>query len=225
MTLLLNRVHHPVTVLGHGTRAGIWVQGCTLACHGCMARDTWAAGGPNEAVEPSAVARWAGALPDPVDGVTVSGGEPFQQPEALAELLAALRTARPGTDLDLLVYSGYPWSRLARWAPARPALALCDAVVAGPYVRHRDTGSALRGSDNQRVVPLTALGERRYGEGRYGDRAGEDGGGAGGRPGLQVGVEGDRIWTVGLPRPGERERLRAALAARGLAVREAPWHG
>ena len=220
MKLLLNRAHYPVTVLGHGTRAGLWVQGCTLACHGCMARDTWAAGGPQDAVEPDVPSRWVGALPGPLDGVTVSGGEPFQQPEALAELLAALRTARPGTELDLLVYSGYPWSRLARWAAAQPALALCDAVVAGPYVRHRDTGSALRGSDNQRVVPLTALGERRYGEGRNGES-----GGAAGRPGLQVGVEGDRIWTVGLPRPGERERLRAALTARGVVVQEAPWHG
>ncbi|MCA1696856.1 MAG: radical SAM protein, partial [Actinobacteria bacterium] len=35
-------MHHPVTTLGYGTRAGVWVQGCTIGCHGCASRDTWA---------------------------------------------------------------------------------------------------------------------------------------------------------------------------------------
>ncbi|WP_329282035.1 4Fe-4S cluster-binding domain-containing protein [Streptomyces sp. NBC_01451] len=222
--LMVNRTHYPVTVLGYGVRAGIWVQGCTLACHGCLAQDTWPSGGPEHAVEPSEPARWVRSLPDPVDGVTVSGGEPFQQPGALAELLAELRTARPsgpGGAVDILVYSGYPWSRLSRAAWARDALALCDAVVAGPYTRRRDTGAALRGSDNQRLVPLTGLGEARYGEGARGRWEGE-------RPGLQVGVEHGRVWTIGIPRPGERDRLRDSLTARGLSPadpEEGTWCG
>jgi hypothetical protein len=37
-TLRLNRMHHPVTTLGYGTRAGIWVQGCTIGCPGSAPR-------------------------------------------------------------------------------------------------------------------------------------------------------------------------------------------
>ena len=38
----LNRVHFPVTALGPGRRVGIWLQGCSIRCPGCMSLDTWA---------------------------------------------------------------------------------------------------------------------------------------------------------------------------------------
>jgi anaerobic ribonucleoside-triphosphate reductase activating protein len=47
------------------------------------------------------ISRW---IPD-ADGITISGGEPFEQPEALIALLSALRKR---TSIDILVYSGYP---------------------------------------------------------------------------------------------------------------------
>ena len=41
MRMRLSRLHHPVTTLGPGRRAGIWFQGCTIRCPGCMSVDTW----------------------------------------------------------------------------------------------------------------------------------------------------------------------------------------
>jgi anaerobic ribonucleoside-triphosphate reductase activating protein len=211
MTVLrVNRTHHPVTVLGHGTRAGVWVQGCTIGCDGCISRDTWAADGGAE-VTVQAIVDWLAGLPGPLDGLTVSGGEPFQQPDALAALLAAVHAWAPD-GFDILVYSGYAWSRLSVDPAAASALALCDAVVAGPFVRRRAGAFALRGSDNQRVVALTDLGAARYGA--LDPRP---------RPAMQVGVEGDRLYCIGIPRPGDMDRMAERLASAGIAFEGLTW--
>jgi anaerobic ribonucleoside-triphosphate reductase activating protein len=209
--LLLNRMHHPVTALGHGTRAGIWVQGCTIGCNGCASRDTWdpTAGDP---IEPASVLGWLDALPGPLDGVTVSGGEPFQQPAALAELLTALCDWRADRPMDLLVFSGYAWGRLSTRPEYATALASCDTVVAGPYVEGHSSGTPLRGSDNQEIVTLTALGQERYGGSLPASR-------------MQVSSDGDRIRLIGIPRRGDLDRLRAGLAARGILLEAVTWQG
>ncbi|GAB3430837.1 4Fe-4S cluster-binding domain-containing protein [Actinophytocola sediminis] len=210
--LRINRRHHPVTVLGHGVRAGIWLQGCTIGCAGCASTDTWDQAGGTP-VEPAELVGWLDGLAEPLDGVTISGGEPFQQPAALGELLAALAAWRGDRPIDLLVFSGYAWSRLGGRAEYATALAHCDAVVAGPYVERRNTGNALRGSDNQRIVPRTALGEARYG----GDPARS--------PALQVFLEGAAVRLIGIPRRGDLDRLRAGLAARGVHTENVTWLG
>jgi anaerobic ribonucleoside-triphosphate reductase activating protein len=44
MNIALNKAHFPVTVLGPGRRIGLWLQGCSIRCAGCVSRDTWEAG-------------------------------------------------------------------------------------------------------------------------------------------------------------------------------------
>ncbi len=44
MELSLSRVHFPVTTLGPGRRLGIWFQGCSIRCPGCISADTWGPG-------------------------------------------------------------------------------------------------------------------------------------------------------------------------------------
>jgi len=208
----LSRAHHPVTTLGHGKRAGVWVQGCTIGCPGCISQDTWPST-PDSAVPVATVLAWLTGLPGPLDGLTVSGGEPFQQPEALVAILAGAR-AHFGDGFDLLVYSGYSESRLRRDAARRRALELCDAVVAGPYVERLNVGQRWQGSRNQRPIPLTELGRQRYGN--VADDLG--------RPRLQVGVEQDRIWAVGIPRRGDMARLEIRLRSAGITWGEVSWH-
>ncbi|WP_242885587.1 4Fe-4S single cluster domain-containing protein [Actinomadura litoris] len=232
--LRLAKAHYPVTTLGPGTRAGIWVQGCTLHCHGCLSRDTWDAD-PGKEVPVEAVLGWLRSLPGPVHGVTISGGEPFQQPSALAALLRGVRAWRDDhhhetIGLDILVYSGYVYSRLSRSAATREILGMCDAVITGPYVdrlnpggRHSESGSLLwRGSANQRVVPLSPLGRERYGAlagiGETRDEAG---------PRVQVSVdegpEGRRVYYIGIPRRGDMEHLTSRLERAGVRAGEVSW--
>lgn len=208
-TIQISRLHHPVTVLGPGNRAGIWVQGCTIGCAGCLARDTWEPR-PDRAVAVADVLAWLAALPVPVDGVTISGGEPLQQAGPVAELVAGICAWRGDRDIDILLYTGYPWSQARRHAKV---VARCDAVVAGPYVQRRNVGDVpLRGSTNQRIVPLTELGHRRYGRHE-----------ALPPRGLQARVTDGRIWLVGIPRGDDLRRVAAGLAARGVRIEEASW--
>lgn len=220
--LRLNRTHYPVTVLGPGVRAGIWVQGCTIGCSGCVARDTWAPGG-GAAVPVEAVLEWLHGLDGRIDGVTVSGGEPFQQPAAVAGLLRGIADWRRdrAEEIDVLVYSGYPWSRLSRTPRLAAVLDGCDAVIAGPYVARRNNGVALRGSDNQRLIPLTELGERRYRGPETGPDAPEADTGAEQR--MQVSVDAGRIYCIGIPRAGDMDRLTEHLADAGVLLEDLTW--
>ncbi|MDN3353094.1 4Fe-4S single cluster domain-containing protein [Actinomadura sp. DC4] len=212
-TLLLAKAHYPVTTLGPGRRAGIWTQGCTIHCPGCISQDTWEAD-PATAIPVSAVLGWLRSL-DRVDGVTISGGEPFQQPAALRELLLGIRTWAP-PEVDILVYSGYALSRLRRSAESRELLALCDAVVTGPYIgrlNSQDFRHLWRGSTNQRIIPVSELGEKRYGDAEGGET----------RPHMQMSVEADRIYYIGIPRRGDMERLTERLSLSGVHGGEVSW--
>ncbi len=212
--IAISRQHAPVRALGYGERAGIWVQGCSVGCSGCISRDTWV---PQEhhQTEVDDVLAWVSDRLDHLDGVTVSGGEPFDQPEALGHLLEGLHLLRRRLPqaVDFLCFSGYPLSRLRRVHPR--LLDLLDVVVSGPYVRRRAALLPLRGSSNQRVTPLTPLGEQRY--------AGLDAADAGVRPRMQVASSGDTLWYIGIPAPGDMERLDAMLRERGVEQGVVSW--
>src|SRR5262245_52975450 len=110
MNVRLSRVHFPVTVLGYGARIGVWFQGCRIHCEGCVSRDTWDPDGGMEADVDALLAWCRDHVGDRADGVTITGGEPFDQPEALGVLLDGLARwrASTGRSLDVLCYSGYP---------------------------------------------------------------------------------------------------------------------
>lgn len=209
--LLLAKAHYPVTTLGPGRRAGIWTQGCTIGCPGCLSRDTWPAD-PRSAIPVATVLGWLRSL-GRVDGVTISGGEPFQQPAALRELLRGIRAwAPPG--VDVLVYSGYAASRLRR--SFGDLLELCDAIVAGPYIERLNEaigGLRWRGSTNQRIIATSVLGKERYRDAERGDST----------PHIQVSVEDDRILYIGIPRRGDMERLTERLTLSGVHAGEVSW--
>lgn len=205
--LEISRLHWPVTVLGHGQRVGIWFQGCKIRCPGCCSRDTWASDATRRTTV-GEVLDWVAGLPmAQIAGFTISGGEPFDQPEALSELLQALRTDY-GTGRDILVYSGHPWRCLE--AAHAAILAEIDVVISEPYLAHRPT-DGLRGSDNQRMHCLTPLAEERY---------------ASGVPvtgNMQVHFDGQTLWMIGIPRPGALEQLQESLATRGITLGQPSW--
>ncbi|MCB9552401.1 MAG: radical SAM protein [Myxococcales bacterium] len=137
-------------VNGPGRRIVLWVQGCDLACPGCFNPHTHAAEGPGEPVD-AVVARVLAAQAGH-DGVTFSGGEPFQQAEALAAVARGIRAGWPAA--RLLAFTGYRLAELR--GPAAPPgaaalLAALDWLVDGRYEARQPSTRRWRGSANQRL--------------------------------------------------------------------------
>jgi anaerobic ribonucleoside-triphosphate reductase activating protein len=215
-TLELNKAHWPVTVLGPGRRIGLWVQGCTIHCRGCVSQDTW----PRDRMKTIAVSSlvaWCRKVATPdFDGVTISGGEPFEQPGGLRALLTALHAWRREADLDfdILCYSGYPLPWLQRKHPT--LLALLDAIIPEPFVDGKPLTHVWRGSANQPLVTLSARGRERYAA--YGDATIDSG-----DKRMQMAVEGGRVWMIGIPARGDMAQLETLCAERGLGLDKVSW--
>jgi anaerobic ribonucleoside-triphosphate reductase activating protein len=191
-------------VLGPGTRAVVWVQGCPLRCRDCIAPETLPFDG-GDLVPVAELAAWIGELAG-IDGVTLSGGEPMAQAGELARLVDLVRAHR---DLSVLSYTGYPlrWLRTSGSAQQRALLARLDVLIDGPYRPELHADLLWRGSRNQRIHHLTR---------RHAPVADGDGTGAG----LEFEVRQDRSlrWT-GVPAvPGFRATFEAELAARGVRL-------
>jgi len=141
------------------------------------------------------------------DGVTISGGEPFDQPEALKALLESIRSH---TNVDILVYSGHAFEALETRLPTFAGL--IDALISDPYDRNAVQTLALRGSDNQRLHFLTQLGRSRFAE--FGGRC------ASAEKRFDVMMDDNgTVWLAGIPGRGDFARLKHLLVRDGhLAV-------
>jgi anaerobic ribonucleoside-triphosphate reductase activating protein len=213
MMIRVNKAHFPVTVLGPGRRLGIWLQGCSLHCYGCVSRDTWLADAGRE-IPVNALLAWGESVTrDHLDGVTISGGEPFDQPEALSVLLDGLATWRRDSSLafDIMAYSGRPLHILETEHAA--LLAKLDAIISEPFLAHRAPGSIWRGSDNQQLLPLTPLGRDIYSP--YQDMRAD--------AGFQVAAAGGQIWFIGLPGREGMAPVEEACARHGIQLKGGSW--
>lgn len=136
---------------GPGLRSVLWVQGCTLRCEGCFNPDFQPFKGGYE----TSVAEMAALLlaqPD-TEGVSFSGGEPFTQAAALAEVAEAVRAAGKG----VLIFTGHEAGmlRMSRNPGIQRLLAAADLLAAGPYRRDLPQSHPLLASTNQELVYLT----------------------------------------------------------------------
>ena len=143
--IAISRIHFPVTRLGPGRRVGIWVQGCSIRCPGCISVDTWAQGRGRIRVSEvlDTIAPWISIA----DGFTISGGEPFDQSGALTSLLVGIRKRSAA---DILVFTGYSLEEIGTQLSSMEGL--IDALIADPFDETAPQTLALRGSDNQRLV-------------------------------------------------------------------------
>lgn len=154
MTVPRLRVAHvvPRTVAeGPGTRYAVWVQGCTVRCPGCFNPHLWTARGGTLRDPDALVAEAADA---DVDGITLLGGEPLDQPAAAAALVSRAQ----GAGLSTVVFTGRTFEELRCGDdPAVGALlAATDLLVDGPYDAARpDHGRPWVGSTNQQFHFLT----------------------------------------------------------------------
>ena len=136
---------------GPELRSVLWVQGCPFRCAACFNPDFLPFAGGREAA-PREVAEWMLAESE-TEGVTFSGGEPFAQAGALAEVAERVRAAGKG----VLVFTGYDAIELrsSRNPGFRRLLQAADLLVAGRYRGEMPGRHALLASANQELVHLT----------------------------------------------------------------------
>jgi anaerobic ribonucleoside-triphosphate reductase activating protein len=138
---------------GPGVRFTVFFQGCSHRCQGCHNPETHDASGGNLVELDQLLAQIERSRI--VDGVTFSGGEPFEQTPAAAALAAGV--CKLG--LDLVIFSGYTFEELVFKSQSDQYTAnLLQAgslLVDGPFVQaEKDLNLAYRGSRNQRLIDL-----------------------------------------------------------------------
>ena len=149
-TIRIGRVLHATLAEGPGQRTAVWVQGCSIRCAGCINPHLF---NPRGGHLITATAIVQGALAASDEGITLLGGEPFDQPEACAHLAREAQNA----GLGVICFTGYAHDDLVRRDEANLLLAHVDLLVDGPYVAELpENERALVGSTNQRFIPLTS---------------------------------------------------------------------
>lgn len=135
---------------GPGIRFTIFTQGCPHHCEGCHNPQTHDFSGGSIVNTDELFSKIKG---NPLlDGVTFSGGEPFCQAEALADLGQRVKTF----GLNIVTYTGYTFEKLYAerenngW---EKLLAITDYLIDGPFIQNqRDWNARFRGSSNQRYI-------------------------------------------------------------------------
>lgn len=138
-------------VNGPGERMVVFFQGCSRACPGCFNPDTHTFENRQTLIVEDIFSRYYSTG---IDGISVSGGEPFQQPEGLMSLL---KTARDVYNLTTVVYTGFTYEEILATADMSISLPYIDVLIDGAFEMDKKERSLLsRGSTNQRFHFLTS---------------------------------------------------------------------
>ena len=157
-----HRIESGSYVNGPGQRTVLWLTGCPIRCPGCQNHSLWAESAATHHTAPAILAQELRHLAGDED-LTITGGEPFLQFEALGWLLVHIRfrDRAAGLKRNVVVYTGYTWEDLLDLAEAFPTLkhvlTLIDVLVDGPYLASQDDATIQwRGSRNQRAIDVQA---------------------------------------------------------------------
>ena len=127
-------------VNGEGARYVIFLQGCKHHCKGCHNPETWDFdGGTEMAVEEIAADFKKRRL---LDGITLSGGDPFFQQKACVELLNLL------SGVNVWIYTGFEYDEISETELAKKA----DVLVVGKFVEELKCDGQYFGSSNQKII-------------------------------------------------------------------------
>lgn len=147
--MLLARMITPITTLGPGNRVGIWTQGCTKRCKGCMSGELQTFDQTKDIPVDLLISIIVSeARRNKCRGITISGGDPLEQSEQLYFLLKGLRSFFT----DVLVYTGYTMDEINNSDSLKRCLQYMDVLVDGRYIERENTGrSKIYGSNNQKI--------------------------------------------------------------------------
>ncbi len=138
---------------GVGLRYSIYLSGCRHACPGCHNPESWNPDNGCELTEEVLKEIIKEIKANPLlDGITISGGDPFFSPDDLFFLVKRLKEA---TQMNIWCYTGYTIEHIRRTPNMAKVLDYIDVLVDGPYVEQlRDPKLNFRGSSNQRIIKI-----------------------------------------------------------------------
>lgn len=138
---------------GEGIRFSIYLSGCSHKCNGCHNPESWNPNNGEELTERKLTEIVNLINFDPmVDGITISGGDPFYNPKELLDLLMKLKSK---TKKDIWVYTGYLLEEILEDESMKKCLLYIDTLVDGPFIKELyDPKLEFRGSSNQRIINI-----------------------------------------------------------------------
>ena len=147
--MYVKRVCYPIQVLGPGKRFGIWLAGCNKRCPGCMSPELQTTEGSKN-ISVDEIKRMFAKVSGHIDGVTISGGDPFLQAKEIHELVQYIKQ---DVTEDIIVFSGYKIEELKQMNSVfvREILDSISVLIDGEYVDALNDGIGIRGSSNQCV--------------------------------------------------------------------------
>lgn len=198
--MLIHRIFSPVTVLGPGKeRLGIWTQGCTIHCPGCMTPESWEFDQKYFLDFKSIENLIIKSNLEGYTSIVISGGEPFDQSDGLFILLSQLRRHN---FTDILVFSGYRYDQILEKFPNH--IKLIDLLVSEPFIQEQTNLKPWRGSDNQKIHILNH--NKDYSESDFENFKSLK------EREIQLVQDGCEIFLIGIPKREDLQLIRKILA-------------
>ena len=145
---MVSHTENSTELLGPYRRFVIWVHGCCFDCEGCLAENT--KNGSYTETDIHTLAEYI--LSCDVEGITISGGEPFLQAEPLTALITEIKKVK---NIGVIIYSGFTLTELYDNPVCEKLLSMTDILIDGRYVKSLDDGRAYIGSANQQLYYLS----------------------------------------------------------------------
>jgi len=151
--IILYHIESSIKNLGPGSRYAIWLQGCKFACKGCLVEDSWK-------LENGQCKNISDLYNDivntkDIEGITFSGGEPFEQVDALYDIIQKIKFFK--TELSIMIFTGYTLKELIEKNSLKILYVIqnIDILVDGKYIQELYEPDPWRGSKNQNIHFLT----------------------------------------------------------------------
>lgn len=138
---------------GEGIRTSIFVTGCTHCCYNCFNKEYQDFNAGSEWTDKETELIVSYVQNPNCAGLTLLGGEPFQNVEGLLPVVAAVRLVAPNK--KIWAYSGYTWDDIVSDPIRLSLLKQVDILVDGRFVEElKDPSLRFRGSSNQRIIDV-----------------------------------------------------------------------
>lgn len=144
-------------VLGMGNRFAIWVQGCNKRCKDCIVPDSWSKISNGNTIYVDDLINKVLQVEN-IQGITISGGEPFLQSNSLIEFINKLNEQKE--NMDYIVYTGLNYQEILLNKIQKKLLNHIDLLIDGEYIDELNSGTPLVGSSNQGVYILSDNGHK-----------------------------------------------------------------